>query len=68
VRHNLAQQQGAVPCGLPSTTYGQQPAWAFAEQHKNSSGQYRDGNYANFATSFPLASIVLLCLIITILL
>merc|ERR1712106_48639 len=29
-----------VKCGLPQTSYSQQPSWATSEQHKNSSGQH----------------------------
>ena len=36
---------GAVKCGLAKTTYEKQPSWAFAEQHKNNSGQYKHGQF-----------------------
>jgi len=36
---------GMVKCGLAQTTYEKQPAWAHAERHKNSAGQYYDGRF-----------------------
>lgn len=32
--------------GLPGPTYGTQPAWAYAEQEKNKSGQYQHGMWS----------------------
>eukprot|EP01090_Pellita_catalonica_P018129 TRINITY_DN5723_c0_g1_i2.p1 TRINITY_DN5723_c0_g1~~TRINITY_DN5723_c0_g1_i2.p1 ORF type:complete len:115 (-),score=13.34 TRINITY_DN5723_c0_g1_i2:50-394(-) len=32
--------------GLNKVTYGKQPSWAHAEQHKNVSGQYRPGMFS----------------------
>lgn len=34
-----------VKCGLPTTTYLEQPSWAYNERHKNREGQYRDGMF-----------------------
>lgn len=47
INHAHARAQGAVQGGLHKTTYEKQPAWAYAEQHKNVAGQYRPGMFNN---------------------
>lgn len=36
---------GVVKPGLPPPTYEKQPAWAYAERHKNANLQYKDGQF-----------------------
>jgi len=36
---------GVTKPGLPPPTYGKQPSWAYAEQHKNHHLQYKDGQF-----------------------
>jgi len=43
----ISSHNATVECGLPTTTYGKQPDWAFAEKNKNIHGQYRDGQFRN---------------------
>eukprot|EP01087_Luapelamoeba_hula_P003608 TRINITY_DN13400_c0_g1_i1.p1 TRINITY_DN13400_c0_g1~~TRINITY_DN13400_c0_g1_i1.p1 ORF type:complete len:173 (+),score=18.33 TRINITY_DN13400_c0_g1_i1:56-574(+) len=58
VAHGQARGQQSFAAGLDSgptpsygntvkVTYEKQPSWAFAEQHKNSHGQYKHGQFRN---------------------